>query len=418
MEKINKIKIILLLIVIFGFTAFNIKIMPVRKELTELELIKIAGMDIIDEGKYKVEETILRVPIEEKSSGSSSGTNGGGSSSSQKAKIFSTKGVSFSDTIRTIQTYVDKTIAGSHIKALILGEDLCKGDMVTNLDFGFRDYELRLNANIYIAKNHSAKDFINKVSVNDYSIDEKIQSMEKNNEAKSVSHDTSITDLMAILANKNACGLVPTLEITSEAKNDEDESDNIQKFQTSSLDKQKGTEEYFDFGGYGVVNNRKLIGYLSRRNSITCNLMKNQLEGSNINIDLGDNNLVSFGVFTSKTGYSFNFQGDKLDEVIIKNSIKVNYEELKTQEDISSNEKTEELEEKISKQIISEIEDIIKKMKDYNCDFVGIEDFFKTKHPYKYENMRDNWTQQLLNAKFVVKCDAKILRTYDVLQIK
>ncbi|MNT20645.1 hypothetical protein D3C72_1559600 [compost metagenome] len=59
-------------------------------------------------------------------------------------------------------------------------------------------------------------------------------------------------------------------------------------------------------------------------------------------------------------------------------------------------------------------------MKKYNCDFVGISNFFKKSHPYKYEQMEkdDSWANQLLNAKFSVNCNTKILRTYDILQVK
>lgn len=171
-------------------------------------------------------------------------------------------------------------------------------------------------------------------------------------------------------------------------------------------------------GGYAVLNKRKLVGYLNRSNSITCNLLKNELNGSNINISLENDDLVSFGIFDSKTKYDFNFDGENLSEVIINNEIKVNYEEVRTDEDISNEEKIDELQKKVSEEIKHEIERVISKMKEFNCDFINIKDHFKVKHPYKYEKMKDDWTEQLLNAKFIIQNKTVILRTYDVLQVK
>lgn len=172
------------------------------------------------------------------------------------------------------------------------------------------------------------------------------------------------------------------------------------------------------FGGYAVLNKRKLVGYLNRSNSITCNLLSNELNGSNINISLEDKDIVSFGVFDSKTKYDFNFNGENLSEVVIKNEMKVNYEEVRTKEDISDEQKINDLQQKISEETKKEIERVIAKMKEYNCDFINIKEAFKIKHPYKYEKMKDNWTEQVLNAKFTIENKTVILRTYDVLQVK
>lgn len=419
MIKSNRIQVVIFILLIVGFASFNKLIMPNRKELTELELTKVIGMDRIDDGKYRVEQTIVRIKTEEASSASGSK---GGNSNKDKPKIFSVRGVTFSDAIRSFQTYIDKSLSGSHIKYMLLGEDFCKNDITLGIDFNARDYEVRLNANVYITKKSSARDFITKVVNNEYGLDDKLKSMEKNNEAKNVSYNTSLLQLLSMLARKDSCGLVPTLEIISpegdtEPSNDEESSQNIQDFQSPSVDKEESSETFFDFSGYAIIKERKLIGYLNREESITCNILKNNPGGTNVNIDMGDNNVISLAMLIANTGYKFIFDGDKLSEVIIDIEVKSNFEEISIPEDVLKSEKIIELQEKQSEQIKREIEKIVEKLKEYKCDFISMNDMAKIQHPYKYEKIKDKWSEELINAKFTINVKTKILRTYDVLTL-
>lgn len=253
-EKIKKIRKIIIYIIIFGFAAFNNKIMPERKELTELELTKVIGMDKINEDINKVQQTIVRVPIEEQSGKSEGGSasSGGTSGGEESSKILTVKGISFSDVIRTFQTYANKRLAGSHIKFMILGENMCNEELIPNLDFNFRHYDVRLNADIYIAKESSAEDFLVSTTKNSYNLDEKIANMENNNSTKSVSNETTIIELMSKLAEKDSTVLVPTLEVISEKgeqKTDEqkEEADGVGGFKSAEIDSKNSTETFFDF---------------------------------------------------------------------------------------------------------------------------------------------------------------------------
>lgn len=253
-EKIKKIRKILIFIIIFGFAAFNNKIMPERKELTELELTKVIGMDKINEDINKTQQTIVRVPIGEQSGKSEGGSasSGGTSGGQESSKILTVKGISFSDVIRTFQTYSNKRLAGSHIKYMILGENMCDEDFISNIDFNFRHYDVRLNADVYIAKDSSAKDFLTKTTKTSYNLDEKIASMENNNLSKNVSNETTIIELMSQLAEKESSVLVPTLEVISEngqLKTDEqkEEADGIGGFKSAEIAAENNTETFFDF---------------------------------------------------------------------------------------------------------------------------------------------------------------------------
>lgn len=414
MKNINRIQVVIFLMAVIAFALFNNHLIPSRKELVELELTEVIGMDKIEEGKYKYEQTVLRSQTQEAKSEDSESSGG-------KPNVFSVKGATFSDIIRTFQTYTNKTLAGSHIKFMILGEDFCKKDLNMSVDFNVRDYETRFNANVYLAKELSAREFITKVSSNTYNLDEKILSMEKNNDAKNVSYDTNLLDLLEVLSKENSCGLIPTLEIISpegdtNTSPDKNNSDDIQGFQSTTIKKEKDSEAFFDFGGYGIIHKHQLVGYLDKSDSITTNILKNRKNGTNINIEL-EEGYVSFGMLDAQTSYKFKFNNGNLTDIMVNIKSKFNIEEINTQEDIFGYEKMQEMESKVKEQLSKNVSKVIEKMREYDCDFLNIEDMVKIKHPYKYRKLKENFKEELLKANFVLAVNVKVLRTYDILKL-
>lgn len=424
-KKIIKISF---LIMILSIIIWNNKIMPVRKELTDQYLVKVNGMDIINDGIYKAEKTLVELGEKSKSSSSatsskSSGTSGGSTENVNKSnKNISIKAVSFAEAVKSIQTYTDKTIAGSHIRYFILGEELAKQDIEFGMDFDIRDYEVRTNAEVYIAKGSSAKDFLNKATTGSYEIDEKLKGMEKNNESKGVSYKTTIIDMLKIFQRDDGAGLIPTLKIIDNETEEKQDTTNLTNDSSNTkIDKQTAQVEtkdiLFDFSGYGIIKNKKLIGYLDREESITSNILLNQFEGTNINIILDNNETVTCLIRTPKVKYKFLFDNNKLKEVIITCNFKSNIEEVNTAKNIFTAQMLLDLEKKQSEQIKSRIENIIKREIEYNTDFLDMSVKLKKSHPYKYMNIKDNFIEELKNAKITVEVNSFVRRTYDYIEI-
>jgi hypothetical protein len=72
------------------------------------------------------------------------------------------------------------------------------------------------------------------------------------------------------------------------------------------------------------------------------------------------------------------------------------------------------LEVKQNEQIKVRIENLFNELKKSKTDFLGIRNIFKSAHPYKYRELKENWIEQILNAKITVQVDSVIRRSYDV----
>lgn len=402
-------------VIILSLMLWNENIMPIRREMTEIELVKTAGLDKSSDPKFKYDEVIVRPKQQATQSGGSGGSQGGGSSK-ETQKVFTVRCQTFSEGIRSFQTYLDKNLPGSHIKVFILGEEFCKNEMSLGMDFNARDYEVRLNIGIYIAKGSSAKDFIEKTVNGEYELSDKILSMEKNNDAKNISYKTTILDVLKILSNKEGVGLIPTLKIIS-PKGDKGFELTGETDQPNEVNKTDNNETFFDFDGYGVIKDDKLIGYLDREQSITANLIMNRHAGMNIDIEADDGGMYSFGLIKAERSFKFNFNDDKLSEIVINVNLETNIDEVATKENDINAELIKKLEQKQSDKIKKQMEDVIQKMKEYKCDFLNLKDDFRIQHPFKYEKMKDNITDILCNTKVTVNVKTGIKSTYDIVGI-
>jgi hypothetical protein len=303
----KKIRKVVFIIFILSVVLWNKVVMPSKREISDLALIKVVGLDIINEGIYKVQHTNVRTDTSssntssfQPSGGSSSGKSSSGGSSSQSQtneiknnKLFSVKAATFSDAVRTFQTYTDKTLTGSHVLFFIIGEDFAKNGIDLGLDFNERDYEIRSNSIIYITKKSSSYDFLYKATQSTYDVDQKLASMDKNNDAKSISYKTTILDVQKILYSPDGCGLIPSIEIIDNEKNKNlQQADPSTSPNNSIIDRQTAIavsdDTLFDFSGYGIIRDKKLIGYLDREESLTANILTNKALGFNINIYLNN----------------------------------------------------------------------------------------------------------------------------------
>jgi hypothetical protein len=216
-------------------------------------------------------------------------------------------------------------------------------------------------------------------------------------------------------------GLIPALEIVGDGvATPQDPSYKID-VDNSVIDKQNtiidSPDILFDFAGYGVIKEKKLVGYLDREQSITCNILTNKFKGGNINVVLDDNEVIACLIADTKVKYKFKINQNKIEEINIMLNFKGNLEEVYTHKDIFTPKMLAEIAEKQSQQMKSRIQDIIDKVKEYDCDFLGIATQLKQTHPYKYISIKDNFMEQFKNAKINIEAYSSVRRTYDYINL-
>ena len=399
-------KKIILLITIVGLlvvTLFNSELMPLRREISDMEIIIIAGLDKVGD-EYMV-TFIKRRQSENNSSGD--GQDSGGS------EVISMTADSYSVALRQLQTATDKFTTASHIKYYIVGEETLRDDFVHVTDAIARGYQTRLNSKIYLAKGMTAKEFLEKASKLEFQIEEKLRNMENSFWEKGSSVDTDILDFGHISFSETGEGLIDSLHFYTTSH--EEQKDNMESSVGGEENKMNEAVS-FGYGGTAIISDCKIIGFLDKEQTIIANYI---LKKNNVNVITvyDKENFVVFRIENLNTNIKFDFNGsDIMSGINIEVDFKANYEETNATIPIFTENMISYFEQELNNQVKKQIEGIINIEKEYGVDFLYLREKLELKHPYKYNKNKEQFIENLRNTKININSKGTIQTTYDVVE--
>ncbi|MBQ7668596.1 MAG: Ger(x)C family spore germination protein [Clostridia bacterium] len=395
----NKTEIIVFILFIFILVAWNDKIIPKRLEVSDLEPVRVIGLD-------NNKENILLSIVRDESTDKKEGEDG------NSQEVVSISSSNFEKALRALQNYKSKQFTGGHIKYVIIGEDMAKNNFLNAIDFIVRDVELRLTSEVFIAREMSASDLMQNETESIEKISDVLNNLTKNINSFSYSKEETILDILPLLVTKNKSGLIPTLMPAGDNKyNTEWEVESSNKKESNSV---------LQFAGFAIFKNSKLIDYLNLTEARAANFVNNLVSNTVISI-VGENenkNEVSLEIISSNTNFDFKFDGDMLTKIIVKNKNKSNIIQMVLQDEELSIDLVNKFEEKLANIIEKEIENVIKKSQELNADFLNFEEKLKIKHPYKYRKIKDNFESIFKTVPIEVVVESKIERSYDFIDFE
>ena len=408
-----KIITIVTIVLLVTVTLFNIDLIPLRREISDIEVVMVAGLDKTDTG---YEMSYLKG--DEITMGSSGG------SGSETLKVISIDADNYNFDMRHIQTTTDKYITSSHIQYYFIGEETAKTDFYHAIDAIVRGYQTRLNARIYVVKGATAKEFLEKAASSDYKLEDKLELMQNDFWAQRVSMDIEVLDVVKTLFTKEGIGMIPLIEFTDylgafdEKVEEYDSMHGGESTENVSTEKQ-GIEEThvpFSYAGVGIIKDMQMVDMLTEKETMVANYILTKNNASEINIEKGDT-FVSFGIDTLNVKEKFKFdENDILNEIIFTVTFDANYEEVKALEPVFTLAKVEEYEKALNETVKKQIEDIIKLEIDKDMDFLALKGRLEFKHPYNYRKNEENFSEILKKCKITVEAKGRIEATYDVVE--
>ena len=404
---------IITIILLVTVTLFNTELIPLRREISDIEVVMVAGLDKTDTG---YEMSYLK--------GDEMTMENSGSSGKETLKVISIDSENYNFDMRHIQTTTDKYITSSHIQYYFIGEETAKTDFYHAIDSIVRGYQTRLNARIYVVKGATAKEFLEKAASSDYKLEDKLELMQNDFWAQRVSMDIEVLDVVKTLFTENGIGMIPLIEFTDyfgafdEKVEEYDSMHGGETVENISTEKQ-GIEEThvpFSYAGVGIIKDMQVVDRLTEQETMVANYILSKNNASEITIG-DDKTFVSFGIDTLNVKEQFVFDdNDILKEIIFTATFDANYEEVKALEPVFTLSKVEEYEQALNDKIKKQLEDIIKLELEKGIDFLAIKSELEFKHPYRYRKNQENFMEILKNCKITVEAKGKIEATYDVVE--
>ena len=300
------------------------------------------------------------------------------SNDESKIKVITTTGSTIEETLAKISQTSNKEVFISHLKTIILTENIIKNN-IDIYDFFLRNAKSKMNFKIYIAEDEDAKKILKIYEDVDGSAIYIENILKYNSKLFSSSTPLVFTDLVY---KKLEYGLEPIYPNVSVKENNE--------------------EEILYLKNLIAFNDNKEKIILNDIESISYNILTNNLEKTFMDIKC-DNKKFSLTLEHVKTKYKW-----KNNIFNINTNLKAKINSYECNYDINEIKTIEKLNTLAEEQITKELNNVIKISQDNKVDFIGIGN-----HIYKYDKnyfdfKNNNWNNKLPNINTKVNVDVKI----------
>ena len=304
---------------------------------------------------------------------------------------YESTGKTIQEAFRNIVKESSKKIYGMHIQLLILTENIAKEDLTSMLDFFFRNTEIRKEFYVIVDTTKTDNKLLKVLTpINNLSSQSIMETLETNNKFLGISNLVTFNDLMDIYLDKNKELVLPTIYM--EGNYDEE------------MLKETDSKTKIFLGNLAVFKDEKLLGYLSKDESLTINFLKNEINDALITQECAKNKYTTSEITLDKTNIEIDIK--KLEvKINIKGSGYI--AEYGCEGDLTQESKINDINNKLNKHIEKTIKNSIESInKKYNTDIYNFKDMIYKQNPKYYKSIeKDYYNKVFSKLKYKVKSE-------------
>ena len=323
------------------------------------------------------------------------------SSSNQPAFIsYTSTGKTIHEAYRNLIQKISRKIYAMHMQVLIIKDNLAKENLSEMLDFYFRNVEVRKEFYVLIDTTENNNDKLLEIltPLTNLSSQNILNTLESDNKYISISNLITFNDLMDTYLDEHKELVLPTIYIKGNEQIGDEET-NIEK--TSS-------DSDLHLGNLAIFKDEKMLGILSREESITVNLIKGEAKEMLITFNCNENKFASSKVILDKPKIEIDIKKLQVNIIIKGNADLTEY----TCNDNLNNAKViKEINNKLNKHYVDIINNSIKNInKKYNSDVYGFRNMIYKKDYKYYNQIKDDYYNKVFNnLNFNIKSDINLI---------
>lgn len=383
--------IFIFVVLIFVFVEWGNLIIPLSLEISDVEVTELVGMDLPVAGDFSI--SAIFSGTEDSSEGK---TN---------ERLVTINANSFTAALRGLQNYEDKIFIGSHVRDIIIGEELAKNNMNIWLDFVAKSSDIRSNSNVYIAKEMMSSELFSETLENEYGVSDRIFNILRDSRFDNEARKVRLLDVMNMFLDENRIGVIPCI---STVKNGE------RQIADYTIEREPDSDiSRIELAGYGIISGGKLVGYLNSNETDGYDYVKNLIREDAITI-IKDGEEYGVDLINAETKFKFEFSGDNLTKIIIKTDTKNYMAETSSGENVFAHNVSaiEKLENEV---IANKIRTVVDRVQNEEIDFIEMGKKLEFSHPYKWRKLKDKWQDIFPSIPVEIEVNSKIDREYDML---
>lgn len=362
-----------------------------RRELDQLAIAVAIGIDKEDD-EYLISAQIV-VPSE---------MNVKGGTGSSQVTLITARGETVYEAIRKMTKEAPRKIYPGHLQMLILGEELAREGISESLDLLYRDYEVRQDFYVVVARDTTAAEILNVTTpIENIPANKMFSSLNVSELAwagtKSITLDELITDLISDGKEAAITGiqLIGDTEIGSSKQNVESISP------AASL----------QYDNLAVFKGDKMVGWLNEIETVTYNYISNTVNTTVRTVPCPNEGKVAIEIWKSKADVKGNIKNGK-PEITINIKVDGNVGEVQCKINLNDLKTIAELEKNFNKQGEELGRDAIESIQSqYKADIFGFGEVIHRSNPKEWKKIKNNWEEEFSELTTTLKVDLKIHRT-------
>ena len=315
--------------------------------------------------------------------------------------IYTGKGRTIQEAYRQIKLQSSRYLYPNHLQILIINEKLAKEDISQIVDFYLRIPATRTEFNILIGKDENI--LSTTTPIDDISATSILETMEINNKYLGVTDLITFNEFVNMNLDKKLEIILPSIEVINYNK----ESQTIENTENTKI------ENMYKLGNLAIFKDNKLKGYLTEKESIAYNIIKNKAQTILITYECEKDKYMTLEVTEMKSNIS-----TKNKEINIKVEMSGNINESLCKISLNKEKNIEKLQKELEEFVKKNIEEDINNIREtYNSDVFGFLDLIYKKDYKTYKEIKDNWYNGIYkNIKINTSTSIKIIGKGNVLE--
>lgn len=318
--------------------------------------------------------------------------------------VYTAEGANIQETIARLTTVAARKIYNSHLRMVIISEEIAEEGIEGLIDYLLRYHEYRTDFYFAIAKGASAKDILSILTPI-----ESIPGVEMYNKLKTSYEEWAPTKAIKIIELANdlaADGINPVINAV-ELADDHDKTNSIDVLKKSS------NYEKLRFTNIGVFKKDKLVGWLNEDESKGYNYIMGNVKHTSAYASDGNGIELSSDVLKAKSKITATIDNDQ-PKIDIDIQVEFSIVGVKGDLDVSKVENIGIVNKMAEEKLSRMCEESVRKAKELQTDIFGFGERVHTKDPAYWKTVKDSWNDVFIEIPVNIKVTAKMMTTGDI----
>ncbi|NYF24411.1 Ger(x)C family spore germination protein [Sporosarcina sp. JAI121] len=362
-----------------------------KRELNELAITVAMGIDKVEDEFQLTAQVVVPSEVSMKQS-----------SGRSPVTLFQAKGETVYEALRKMTISSPRKIYPGHLRMLVIGEELAQEGIGESLELLSRDWELRSDFYVVVAKDKTAAEILNvSTPIESIPANKMFNTLKTSENSWSATKGITLDDLISDLISDGQNPVLSGIYITGNEESGSSKQ-NVESITPSA-------QILYDY--LAVFNKDKLVGWLTERESIGYNYITNSIKTTVTSVSCPEKGKASIEVIQFKSDMKGKINKGE-PEVDVNIQVEGNVGSVECHINLKEPVTIEELEKIYEKEVKESIDQTIETaQKQYKTDIFGFGQAIHRSNPKTWKKIKEQWDEKFTDMVVNVEVDLKLRRT-------